>query len=164
MFANGKPRYWIPSYDRWNLLFPAAFLAVLAWMCTFPATPANFGAVRPEPPPPLSPTSVESPASNSHFRASRIGDVEGRAQPGTLAVLYYAPAQSAMRELGRMEVGIDGRYRFHLAGFAPGLYTLKVAAWAADGRSAESKDVFLWVEADPQPAPKPTPIKRRKTR
>ena len=91
MFANGKPRYWIGSYDPWHLLLPVAFFGVVAWMCTFPAVPMDLEPVRTVAPPPMSATSIESPASNSHFRASRIGDVEGRAQPGTLAVLYTRP-------------------------------------------------------------------------
>ncbi|KAB2659995.1 MAG: hypothetical protein DVB31_14905 [Verrucomicrobia bacterium] len=162
MFANGKPRYWLGTYDRWHLLLPVAFLGVLAWLWTFPPAPALPEPVVPVAPPPIAATVIDSPPGNTHFRASRIGDVEGRAQPGSVVVLYYAPAQLALRELGRMEVPADGRYRFRLAGFAPQFYTLKAVAWTRDGRSSQSADLYLWIDADPRPTPSPA-TKRRKT-
>ena len=164
MFANGKPRYWLGSYDRWHLLLPLAFLGLLAWLWSFPPVPPAAEPAPPPPPPPLVATVIDSPQNNAHCRAGRIPDVEGRAQSGSVAVLYYAPAQQPLRELGRMDVSADGRYRFRLAGFPPQLYLLRVVAWTRDGRSSGSPDVSLWVEADPKPAAGSVPKRRKKTR
>lgn len=162
MWANGRPRYWLGAYDAWHLLLPVAFIGVLAWAWTLPPVPVPVEPVRPAPPP-MAQAAIESPVNGAQFRASRIGDVEGHAQPGSVVVLQFAPAQQAWRELGRAEVGADGRFRFRLAGFAPGLYALKAAAWTRDGRVSESPAVDLWVVADPRPAT-PAPARKRRTR
>jgi len=80
----------------------------------------------------------------------RMGEVEGKAEKGTTVVLFYSQAPSLeRRELSRMQVGVDGRYRFRLAGFPPGGFVFQAVAYAPDGRSSGSPPVDVWV-VDPR--------------
>ncbi len=162
MWDDGRPRYWIDSYDRWHLALPVAFFAALLWLFFLPKPPVVVETAPPAAPPALMAPIIESPVNGAQFHANRMGDVEGRAQSGTLVVLLYAPAQQPWRELGRVVVGSDGRYRFRLAGFPAGLYGLKTVEFADGGRTAESAMVDIWVVAEPKPPVTP-PKPRRKT-
>jgi len=152
MIENGRPRYWIGWYDRWNLVLPLALIGVwVGWaMQPRPVTRAGAGTVpevaaRPVLPPLMAPT-LESPVSGAHVRSDRMGDVEGRGPAGALLVLFYSAAPSVeRRELSRMTVGADGRYRFRLNPFPAGAYVLQVIAYAPDGRSAASAPTDVWV-------------------
>jgi hypothetical protein len=150
MWNQGRPRYWIGSYDRWHLVLPVAFVAVLFLMGWLPAPPVVIPP-RPVAPRILAETRIDSPLTGSRFQGNRIGDVTGRAEPGSTVVLFYATARQPWRELGRKVVGADGWYGFQVSGFAPGQYTLKASAWAPDGRSRESAAVEVGVVAEPAP-------------
>ena len=152
MTENGRPRYWMGWYDRWNLVLPLALIGVLVWLAMQPgarpverAVGGGGGLAKPVLPPLMAPT-LESPVSGAHVRSDRMGDVEGRGPAGALLVLFYSAAPSVgRRELARMTVGADGRYRFRLNPFPPGAYVLQVIAYAPDGRSAASAPTDVWV-------------------
>lgn len=166
MIEDGRPRFWIDWYDRWNLILPILVLASAGWLVTRPRPAQPWVPPAPARPAmaPLSNTTLESPASGARFVPDRLGDVEGRAQPGSVAVLFYSMAPSVeRRELSRMPVGADGRYRFRLSRFPPGVYVIQVIAYAADGRTAASSPVDVWVVQPPaKPVAKPPgPTRRR---
>jgi hypothetical protein len=148
MMEDGRPRFWIPWYDRWNLILPILLLAAGGWLAVQPRTKVpELPAPRVRP---LSPVTLESPASGARLRMDRMGEVEGRAERGTTVVLFYSQAPSLeRRELSRMLVGSDGRYRFRLAGFPAGGFVFQVVAYAPDGRSSGSPPVDVWV-VDPR--------------
>lgn len=148
MTEGGRPRFWIDWYDRWNVVLPIAFLASAIWFMVQPrsVSPApSLKATRS-----MSAVTLEAPANGARLRMDRMGEVEGRTEPGATVVLYYSQAPLLeRRELGRMLVGSDGRYRFRLAGFPAGAFVLHVVAYAADGRSSGSPPVDVWV-VDPR--------------
>lgn len=148
MMEDGRPRFWIPWYDRWNLILPIALLAAGGWLAVQPRTKVpELPAQRVRA---LAPVTLESPANGARLRMDRMGEVEGRAERGTTVVLFYSQAPSLeRRELSRMLVGSDGRYRFRLAGFPAGGFVFQVVAYSTDGRSSGSPPVDVWV-VDPR--------------
>jgi len=153
MMDGGRPRFWIDWYDRWNLILPLLLAISLGWLVTRPRPAVPWTPPAPVRPalPPLAVTTLESPASGARFLPDRLGDVEGRAQPGSTAVLFYSMAPSVeRRELARMPVAADGRYRFRLSRFPAGVYVIQVIAYAPDGRHSASTPVDIWV-VQPQP-------------
>lgn len=157
MIVKGRPRYWIDWYDRWHLLLPVAFLAALGWLISQPRPKL----IAPSPQArvvPLAASTLESPVSGAQLSGDRLPDVEGRAVPGTTVVLFYSQAPSLeRRELARVRVGGDGRYRFRLSRFPPGGYVFQAIAYADDGRTAASAPVDVWVL-------EPRPVARRPRR
>jgi hypothetical protein len=153
MIEDGRPRFWIPWYDRWNLVLPIVFVAAVAWLAFQPRS--RVPELSSPPVRPLSPVTLEAPASGARLRMDRMGEVEGRAERGTTVVLFYSQAPSLeRRELSRMQVGSDGRYRFRLAGFPAGGFVFQVVAYSTDGRSGGSPPVDVWV-VDPR-----SPVRR----
>ena len=153
MIENGRPRYWIGWYDRWHFLLPVALLVAVGWILSQPRP----RQIAPIPSPqarivPLGATSLESPVSGAQLRGDRLPEVEGRAVSGTTVVLFYSQAPSLeRRELARVRVGGDARYRFRLSQFPPGGYVFQAIAYADDGRTSASPPVDVWV-SDPRPA------------
>jgi hypothetical protein len=148
MMEGGRPRFWIDWYDRWNLVLPVVFLASATWLLVQPRSVLPVPSSRSFRS--LSPVTLEAPVSGARLRMDRMGEVEGRAERGTTVVLYYSQAPLLeRRELARMLVGSDGRYRFRLAGFPSGAFVLQVVAYATDGRSSGSPPVDVWV-VDPR--------------
>ena len=157
MSPSRWPPYWMGWYDRWNVALPLAFVGLLAWVLALPrdvapARPAEAQAPARPVPPPLSPTTMDTPANGSRWRADQPVDVLGRAQAGATVVLAFSTAPSLeRRELARAVVGADGRYGFRISQFPPGQHVLQATAWAGDGRSAASAPVDVWV-TDGRPA------------
>ncbi len=153
MIENGRPRYWIGWYDRWHFLLPAALLIAVGWILAQPRprqiAPSPSSQVRVVA---LGETTLEAPVSGAQLRGDRLPEVEGRAVPGTTVVLFYSQAPSLeRRELARVRVRGDGRYRFRLSQFPPGGFVFQSIAYADDGRTAASAPVDVWV-LDPRPA------------
>ena len=167
MFENGRPRYWIDGYDRWNLLLPVGLAVVLAAGYWLPedvverATTSVLGRridlfrapPAPVPPPrPLAPTRLESPLNGKGFFQSRMADAAGRAEPGTVVALEYArmdPRDPEWHVLSQMPVDPQGQFRFQLQNFPPGNYRLRARASADVGRVSVSGEVLVSVLPDP---------------
>ena len=150
--ATRMPPYWIGWYDRWNLVLPLGFVALLVWVLTLPrpvSLPRAAEALAPtrQPAPvPLQPTTMDSPANGSRWDMGQAMDVVGRAHPGTVVVLAYSTAPSLdRRELARVTVGADGRYGFRISRFPRGQHVLQATAMAADGRVSAAAPVDVWV-------------------
>jgi hypothetical protein len=95
MMEDGRPRFWIPWYDRWNLVLPIVFVAAVAWLAFQPRS--RVPELSSPPVRPLSPVTLEAPASGARLRMDRMGEVEGRAERGTTVVLFYSQAPSLER-------------------------------------------------------------------
>lgn len=144
MIEDGRPRFWIHWYDRWNLVLPIGWLAFTAWLLAQPRPALPPDPVLPAAPPLV--VTLESPASGTQVRPDRMPDVEGRATPGSTVLLFYSQAPSTeRRELARMRVGADGRYRFRLGRFPAGGFVLQTTCYGSDGRTLSSSPVDLWV-------------------
>lgn len=158
MIENGRPRYWISWYDQWHIVLPLALAATLVWLAVqprsiqptvqapkVPARAASLGAV-----------TIESPVSGVQVRPDQATDVEGRADAGTTVVLFYAQGQSLeKKELTRVRVGAEARYRFRISRFPPGWYVLQAVAYAEDGRTAASAPIDLNVVDGRPPTRRP---------
>lgn len=159
MIENGRPRYWIGWYDRWHLALPVATVASAVWLFLQPR-PIQPN-VRNEPPPssrvvPLGPVTIESPVSGIQVRTDQFTDVEGRAEAGTTVVLFYSQGPSLeKKELTRVRVGAEARYRFRISRFPPGWYVLQAVSYAGDGRVASSTPIDLNVVDARPPSRRP---------
>lgn len=167
MFENGRPRYWIPGYDRWNLIFPVALGVVLVARLWLPEAVMERAAVAvlgrrmdlfherpaPAPPPrPMAPTRLDSPQNGKGFFQARMADAAGRAEPGALVALEYArmdPRDPEWHVLSQMPADGLGMFRFQLQNFPPGNYRLRARATADAGRMALSGEVMVSVLPDP---------------
>ena len=158
MFAHGKPRYWIPGYDRWSLIAPGLLVLIVALLFVLPRPGVNaVPRYRPVPPRVLAVTTILTPLPGSVFRVGQVGDLNGTAEPGSLVRLYYGT-----QAIGQTVAAADGRYRFQLASFPAGQHTLRAEA-VVGARSQWSSEVTFTVQAVPKPAAakKPAPAKKK---
>ncbi len=160
---SGKPRYWAPGYDTWHLLLIPA-LAILI-TCLSVLRPSRHYVPPPAPPPKAAqaaPTIISSPAPGAVYTLNRWGDVEGSAEPGARLTLEYRTVLTQETPLARDVADASGRFRFHLSGFPPGSYGVRVVAELPDGRTNISIEAPFRVVAEPPSNPKSTRKKAAK--
>lgn len=158
MIENGRPRYWIGWYDQWHVVLPMALVATIGWLAMQPRPIQSSLDTAPVPTRvvPLGTVTIESPVSGVQVRPDQATDIEGRADSGTTVVLFYAPGQSLeKKELTRVRVGAEARYRFRISRFPPGWYVLQAVAYAEDGRAAASAPIDLNVVDGRPPTRRP---------
>ncbi len=176
-------RNWVDPFDRWHLmLVPPILIGLIVALALTPSLPParrpvhststplptppirtrpsyREGSAVPVPTPPtqplMRPTRIESPAPNTLFWRDRLGDVEGIAEPGSLVRLFWSD-----QLIGQTTADADGRYRFQLRNFPPGLHQVQVIATL--GRSAQASSPVQFV-VKAERAPKPGPKSSSKT-
>jgi hypothetical protein len=148
---SGKPRYWVSGYDTWHLLLLPVAAILVAWLAM--ARPAHRRPLGPVPTlRAASPTIIQSPAPGTIFIVNHWGDVEGVAEPGARLTLQYRTLMTPEAPLAASVAGRDGRFRFHLLGFPPGSYGVRVFAELPDGRTNSSLEAPFRVAPEPAPA------------
>lgn len=172
MNVAGRFPNWIEPFDRWHgLMLPPILIVLVLLIWTLPdsqvrqrsrarppslpvpATLAGPPSAVPTPAVPaavpraLRPTRIESPFPNALFWRDRLGDVEGVAEPGSAVSLFLG---DKLLSVGTADS--EGRYRFRLANFPPGLHRLQVIASLGDTSKA-SEPVQFTVKAEKSPGP-----------
>jgi hypothetical protein len=150
--AQGKPRYWLGTYDAWHLLIPIALIAVLgAWVLT----PKPIAAHRTVAPvlPPLTPSAITQPTAGSTLLVRQFTSVQGLSHPQTRIFLFLRQIPNPEQLLAETRSATNGVFQFSMAPFPPGDYGFRVEAVSADGRRAPSPEISVRLMAEPTPAP-----------
>jgi hypothetical protein len=154
--AQGKPRYWLGSYDAWHLLIPLALVVVLAaWaMAPKPAAPRRtVAAVLP----PLTPSTILQPQAGSTVLVRQFSAIQGTCHPQTRVFLFLRQIPNPETLLAETRSGTNGVFQFTMAPFPPGDYGFRVEAVATDGRRAASSEISVRLTTEPAPAPPKKP-------
>lgn len=154
-FVRGRPRYWIPSFDRVHLVVPALLgLVVVLIVTAVPAPQPTASRQEARTPRPSLTVTILNPTSGIVLTSNLVPSIEGTAPPGVIVHLFWFD-----RPLGQpTRVGPDGRWSFSSGRFPAGQHLLRaVARW--QGGLATSAPVIITVQTPPVSAGPP----RRKT-
>jgi len=153
LFVQGRPRFWVPSFDTPHLVVPGLLLVVGLLLALLPSRPLVRTRVPPPAPAQINPTLILSPTAGAVLTAGQSAVIEGLAQPGGIVRLYWysQPIGEPTR------VALDGRWQFTIASLPPGTHSLRAGALVA-GRSIWSGETIFNVSAPPaRPSAKPAP-------
>lgn len=150
--AQGKPRYWLGTYDAWHLLIPVALAAVLAvWALSpqpRPARPAAAVVLVP-----MAPSAITIPAAGTNLTVRNFTAIQGICQPQARVFLFLRQIPNPEQLLAETRSDTHGVFRFAMAPFPPGDYGFRVEAVAADGRRAPSPEIPVRLTTEPPPLP-----------
>ncbi len=150
--AQGKPRYWLGTYDAWHLLIPIALIAVLgAWVLT-PKPKAAHRTVAPVLPP-LTPSAITQPTAGSILLVRQFTAIQGLSHPQARVFLFLRQIPNPEQLLAETRSTTNGVFQFTMAPFPPGDYGFRVEAVSADGRRAPSPEISVRLMAEPPAAP-----------
>ena len=150
--AQGKPRYWLGTYDAWHLLIPIALIAVLgAWVLT-PKPKAAHRTVAPVLPP-ITPSTIIQPTAGSTLLVRQFTAIQGLSHPQARVFLFLRQIPNPEQLLAETRSATNGVFQFIMAPFPPGDYGFRVEAVSADGRRAPSPEISVRLTAEPPPAP-----------
>jgi hypothetical protein len=150
--AQGKPRYWLGTYDAWHLLIPIALIAVLgAWVIT-PKPAAAHRTVAPVLPP-LTPSTITQPTAGSTLLVRQFTVIQGLGHPQARIFLFLRQIPNPEQLLAETRSATNGVFQFTMAPFPPGNYGFRVEAVSADGRRSPSPEISVRLMAEPPPAP-----------
>lgn len=150
--AQGKPRYWLGTYDAWHLLIPIALIAVIgAWGLT----PKPATAHRTVAPilPPLTPSAITLPTAGSTLLVRQFTAIQGISHPQARVFLFLRQIPNPEQLLTETRSATNGGFQFTMAPFPPGDYGFRVEAVSADGRRAPSPEISVRLITAPPPAP-----------
>jgi hypothetical protein len=158
--AQGKPRYWLGTYDAWHLLIPIALIAVLgAWVLT-PKPATAHRAVAPVLTP-LTPSAITQPAAGSTLLVRQFTAIQGVSHPQTRVFLFLRQIPNPEQLLTETRSATNGVFQFAMAPFPPGDYGFRVEAVSRDGRRAPSPEISVRLMTEPPPAPtKKAPVSK----
>ena len=152
--AQGKPRYWLGTYDAWHLLIPIALIAVLgAWVLT-PKPATAHRTVAPVLPP-LTPSAITLPTAGSTLLVRQFTAIQGISHPQARVFLFLRQIPNSEQLLTETRSATNGVFQFTMAPFPPGDYGFRVEAVSADGRRAPSPEISVRLITAPPPAPAP---------
>jgi hypothetical protein len=150
--AQGKPRYWLGTYDAWHLLIPIALIAVLgAWVIT-PKPAAAHRTVAPVLPP-LTHSTITQPTAGSTLLVRQFTAIQGLGHPQARIFLFLRQIPNPEQLLADTRSATNGVFQFTMAPFPPGDYGFRVEAVSADGRRSPSPEISVRLMAEPPPAP-----------
>jgi len=150
--AQGKPRYWLGTYDAWHLLIPIALIAVLgAWVLS-PNPVAAHRTVAPVLPP-LTPSAITQPTAGSTLPVRQFNAIQGLSHPQARVFLFLRQIPNPEQLLAETRSTTNGVFQFSMAPFPPGDYGFRVEAVSSDGRRAPSPEISVRLMAEPPPAP-----------
>ncbi|HTI71206.1 MAG TPA: hypothetical protein VMF06_14650 [Candidatus Limnocylindria bacterium] len=158
-----KPKYWKPGYDTWHLLLLPALVAVLVSLAVLQPSSPPLGLEASRPRVPRFETVIDQPQPAAVLRADQLGEVLGRAEPGSRVTLTYRTVTTTEKVLSESVVDVSGRYSFRLQGFPVGSYGIRVAATMPDGQVSRTVEVPFRVVSPPAPPVKQAPKKKRTT-
>lgn len=144
-FSRGRPRFWIPAYDRIHLVIPALLGLVAVLLATAPPAPQPaISRVEPRPIRPAVVIAILSPVSGAQLEPRQLPRIDGVAPPGAVISLLWFD-----RPIGQpTRAGPLGRWSFRTEGFPPGQHLLRaVGRW--DGGGATSAPVIFTLQAPP---------------
>ena len=158
--AQGKPRYWLGTYDAWHLLIPIALIAVLgAWVLT-PKPATAHRTVAPVLPP-LTPSAITLPTAGSTLLVRQFTAIQGISHPQARVFLFLRQIPNPEQLLTETRSATNGVFQFAMAPFPPGDYGFRVEAVSADGRRAPSPEISVRLMTEPPPAPtKKAPVSK----
>lgn len=155
--AQGKPRYWLGTYDAWHLLIPTALIAVLGAWVLMPKPVAPRRTLAPAPLP-LTPSSITLPAAGSTLTIRQFTAIQGVGHPQARVFLFLRQIPNPEQLLAETRSGTNGIFQFAMAPFPPGDYGFRVETVAADGRRSPSPEISVRLTPEPPPAaPKKAP-------
>ncbi|MBN8249636.1 MAG: hypothetical protein J0L84_19630 [Verrucomicrobia bacterium] len=146
LLHQGRPRYWIPGFDRVHLALPALLGLVLLLLITAPSVPAEARRASPVIPSPRAVTApvILSPTAGAMLLPGQLSLIEGIAPAGAEVHLFWFN-----QALGApTRAGADGRWRFSVQGIPPGVHTLR-AAVLDRGRHSFSSPVLFTIQTPP---------------
>lgn len=150
--AQGKPRYWLGTYDAWHLLIPVALAAVLGvWALSPRPRPSRPAAAAL--PTPMRPSAITIPMAGTNLTVRQFGTIQGTCQPLARVFLFLRQIPNPEQLLAETRSDTNGVFRFTMAPFPPGDYGFRVEAVAADGRRAPSPEIPLRLTTEPPPLP-----------
>jgi hypothetical protein len=146
LLHQGRPRYWIPGFDRVHLALPALLGLVLVLLMTAPSVPAEVRRAPSVIPAPRTVTApiILSPTAGAVMLPGQLTVIEGVGPAGAeVHLFWFHQALSAPTR-----AGADGRWRFSVQGIPPGVHTLR-AAVLDRGRHTFSPAVLFTIQASP---------------
>lgn len=150
--AQGKPRYWLGTYDVWHLLIPIALAVVLViWGLAPKPVPARRTSVPALAP--LTPSSITQPPAGSTLLVRQFTLIQGTVHPQSRVFLFLRQIPNPEQILAETRSGTNGLFQFTMAPFPPGDYGFRVETVAADGRRAPSTEISVRLIAEPPPPP-----------
>lgn len=151
LLHQGRPRYWIPGYDRVHLVLPALLGLVMVLLLTARTAPAPERRPPPAAPAPRAVTTpmILNPTAGAVLLPGQLTVIEGIGPVGAEVRLYwYNQALGAPTR-----AGADGRWQFAVQGMPPGVHTLR-AAIVDRGRPSFSPPVLFSVQKPPAGTPR----------
>lgn len=152
--AQGKPRYWLGTYDAWHLLIPVALAVVLVIWGLAPKPVQTRQTIAPVLAP-LTPSTITLPTAGSTLFVRQFSLIQGTSHPHSRVFLFLRQIPNPEQILAETRSGTNGLFQFTMAPFPPGDYGFRVEAVAADGRRAPSTEISVRLTAEPPPPPPP---------
>jgi hypothetical protein len=152
--AQGKPRYWLGTYDAWHLLIPVALAVVLVIWGLAPKPVQTRRTIAPVLAP-LTPSIITQPTAGSTLLVRQFTLIQGTSHPHSRVFLFLRQIPNPEQILAETRSGTNGLFQFTMAPFPPGDYGFRVETVAADGRRAPSTEISVRLTAEPQSPPPP---------
>ena len=152
--AQGKPRYWLGTYDAWHLLIPVALAVVLVIWGLAPKPVQTRRTIAPVLAP-LTPSIITQPTAGSTLLVRQFTLIQGTSHPHSRVFLFLRQIPNPEQILAETRSGTNGLFQFTMAPFPPGDYGFRVETVAADGRRAPSTEISVRLTAEPLPPPPP---------
>ena len=152
--AQGKPRYWLGTYDAWHLLIPVALAVVLVIWGLTPKPVQTRRTIAPVLAP-LTPSIITQPTAGSTLLVRQFTLIQGTSHPHSRVFLFLRQIPNPEQILAETRSGTNGLFQFTMAPFPPGDYGFRVETVAADGRRAPSTEISVRLTAEPPPPPPP---------
>jgi len=152
--AQGKPRYWLGTYDAWHLLIPVALAVVIVIWGLAPKPVQTRRTIAPVLAP-LTPSIITQPTAGSTLLVRQFTLIQGTSHPHSRVFLFLRQIPNPEQILAETRSGTNGLFQFTMAPFPPGDYGFRVETVAADGRRAPSTEISVRLTAEPQSPPPP---------
>jgi hypothetical protein len=157
--AQGKPRYWLGTYDAWHLLIPVALAVVIVIWGLAPKPVQTRRTIAPVLAP-LTPSTITQPTAGSTLLVRQFTSIQGTTHPQARVFLFLRQIPNPEQILAETRSGTNGLFQFTMAPFPPGDFGFRVEAVAADGRRAPSTEISVRLMAEPPPPPPPPPTRK----
>ncbi|MSU31756.1 MAG: hypothetical protein EXS25_03660 [Pedosphaera sp.] len=166
---DGKPRYWLGTYDAWHLLLPIVLVASVGFLLLKPAS--TIKKVTPRLPPPLPLVILagwSAPAPGSLIKVSQFNQIQGSGFPNGQVILWMKSGTNLEQKITVQRVQTNGLFSIGLSRFPVGNYRFRAEVIDPINRRSSTPEIPIRILADsPQTnapvKPSKSARKRRKT-
>ena len=164
---DGKPRYWLGTYDAWHLLLPVVLAASVGFLLLNLAPTSK--KVTPRLPPPLPLVILagwSAPAPGSLLKVSQFNRIQGFGFPNGQVILWMKSGTNLEQKITVQRVQTNGLFTIGLSGFPVGNYRFRAEVIDPINRRSSTPEIPIRILADwpPTNAPVKPSKSARKTR